>query len=132
MGVLGLLWCALQWNNVSRVQLCGPPGMASSDGAEKEKNQKRIETMEYVSKLIKDGAESFLFAEYFAMGVYIVVFSIFLFFFTNVQTTISFVLGGVTSILCGYIGMMIAVKTNVKTTHESWMDLAKGFDVAIQ
>merc|ERR1711972_1074387 len=35
-------------------------------------------------------------------------------------------------ILCGWIGMMIAVFTNVRTTHQCWKDLKSGFDVAIQ
>jgi len=130
--VLGLLWCALQWKSVSAVELKVHPGLVNSEESTEELNRKRLETMEYVAKLIKDGAESFLFAEYFAMGIYIVVFSVFLAYFTGIQTTVAFVLGGVTSILCGYIGMMIAVKTNVKTTHQSWKDLKSGFDVAIQ
>merc|ERR1719437_248644 len=45
---------------------------------------------------------------------------------------IAFVVGAVTSIICGWIGMRIAVYTNVRTTHECWKDLASGFDVAIQ
>merc|ERR1719463_821414 len=75
---------------------------------------------------------SFLFAEYTYMAAYIVLFSIVLIKFTGVPTTIAFVVGAVTSILCGWIGMMIAVYTNVRTTHQCWRDLKSGFDVAIQ
>merc|ERR1719412_1770608 len=66
------------------------------------------------------------------MAAYIVLFSIFLFFFTGTASTISFVVGAVTSILCGWIGMKIAVFTNVRTTHQCWKDLSSGFAVAIQ
>merc|ERR1711972_901668 len=66
------------------------------------------------------------------MAVYIVVFSGILIAFTGVPTTIAFVVGSITSILCGYLGMRIAVYTNVRTTHQCWKDLASGFDVAIQ
>merc|ERR1719437_238241 len=45
---------------------------------------------------------------------------------------IAFVVGAVTSILCGWIGMRIAGYTNVRTTHQCWRDLKSGFDVAIQ
>merc|ERR1719188_430185 len=81
---------------------------------------------------IQEGAMSFLFAEYLYMAVYIVLFSVVLIVFTGVPTTVAFVVGAVTSILCGWIGMRIAVYTNVRTTHECWKDLRAGFDVAIQ
>ena len=45
-------------------------------------------------------------------------------------TTISFLIGGFTSILAGYIGMRIAVYTNVRTTKESATDISNGFHVA--
>merc|ERR1719414_1508569 len=75
---------------------------------------------------------SFLTAEYTYMAVYIVLFSIVLVFFTGVPTTIAFVMGAVTSIICGWIGMKIAVFANVRTTHQCWKNLTAGFDVAIQ
>merc|ERR1719375_2068397 len=85
-----------------------------------------------ISTTIADGAMSFLFTEYAYMGVYVVAFSVFLYFFTGMETTLSFVVGSLTSIICGWIGMKIAVYTNVRTTHECWAELRKGFDVAIQ
>jgi inorganic pyrophosphatase len=45
-------------------------------------------------------------------------------------TTVAFVVGGCTSICAGYIGMRIAVYTNVRTTHECAEDIEKGFIVA--
>ena len=45
-------------------------------------------------------------------------------------TTISFVIGGFTSIISGFIGMKIAVYTNVRTTYECADDIHKGFVVA--
>ena len=66
------------------------------------------------------------------MAIYIVAFSFVLLYFTGVPTTIAFIVGAVTSILCGWIGMRIAVYTNVRTTHQCWKDLPSGFNVAIQ
>merc|ERR1719414_467953 len=66
------------------------------------------------------------------MAGYIVIFSFILIYFTGVPTTIAFVVGAVTSILCGYLGMRIAVYTNVRTAHQCWRDLPSGFAVAIQ
>jgi inorganic pyrophosphatase len=45
-------------------------------------------------------------------------------------TTIAFIIGGFTSIISGYIGMRIAVYTNVRTTKESAEDIQNGFVVA--
>ena len=45
-------------------------------------------------------------------------------------TTSAFLVGGATSILSGYIGMRIAVYTNVRTTKECAEDISKGFVVA--
>merc|ERR1719199_1937650 len=53
-------------------------------------------------------------------------------FFTDWETILSFVVGAVTSIACGWIGMQIAVYTNVRTAHQCWADLGLGFKVAIQ
>lgn len=45
-------------------------------------------------------------------------------------TTVAFLVGGTTSILAGYIGMRIAVYTNVRTTKECANDISNGFVVA--
>merc|ERR1712019_15174 len=84
-----------------------------------------------VSSKIQEGAYTFLFAEYTYMAIYIVLFSIFLVFFTGVPTMIAFVVGSLTSILAGWIGMSIAVFTNVRTAHACWLDLKSGYKVAI-
>jgi inorganic pyrophosphatase len=50
--------------------------------------------------------------------------------FGQLYTTVAFIIGGFTSILSGYIGMRIAVYTNVRTTKECAEDIHKGFVVA--
>jgi H+-translocating diphosphatase len=47
-------------------------------------------------------------------------------------TTVAFVIGGVTSILSGYIGMRVAVYTNVRTTKECATSIGNGFIVAFR
>merc|ERR1719183_136518 len=91
-----------------------------------------VKLMNDIAGIITDGAMSFLFAEYKYMGVYIVCFCGILYPLTGWETTVSFVVGGVTSIICGWIGMKIAVYTNVRTAHECWKELKLGYDVAIQ
>ena len=45
-------------------------------------------------------------------------------------TTIAFLIGGFTSIIAGFIGMKIAVYTNVRTTYQCAQDIHLGFVVA--
>jgi len=132
-GALGIFWSALQWKNVANVKIDGHPDLLrNQDGKNKAKNDEIVDMMMKISKTISEGAMSFLFAEYIYMAVFIAIFSGILIFFTDVPTMVAFVLGAVTSILCGWIGMKIAVYTNVRTTHQCWKDLGSGFDVAIQ
>jgi len=105
-----------------------------------ENRKTAVDEMVRLSGIIEKGAVTFLKAEYAVMAVFIVVFSGVLMFVTGFlqddmpvgfATTISFIAGSLTSVLCGWIGMMIAVKTNVKTTHACWTSISSGFDVAL-
>jgi len=132
--VVGCLISIKQWIAVSKVKIDGHPGLkdpllANQGDAEKAEIAKQMLT---ISTTIADGAMSFLKTEYSYMGVYVVVFSGILYWFTGWETTVSFVFGAITSIICGWIGMKIAVYTNVRTAHECWAELRRGFDVAIQ
>merc|ERR1719343_239956 len=132
-GILGLLWSVKEWVSVANVKIDGHPDLlATQDSKAKTAAADIVAEMIKISKTIQEGAMSFLFAEYTYMAVYIVIFSGILVFFTGVPTMIAFVVGAVTSILCGWIGMRIAVVTNVRTTHQCWKNLTAGFDVAIQ
>jgi inorganic pyrophosphatase len=91
-----------------------------------------VKTMKEISAIIAQGAMDFLQAEYKYMMAYIVVFSFILAFFTDLESTIAFIVGGLTSMLCGLIGMKIAVFTNVRTAHQCWRSTELGFDVSIQ
>jgi Na+/H+-translocating membrane pyrophosphatase len=64
----------------------------------------------------------------------LIIFAIVLFFAVDVigkpYTTIAFLVGGLTSILAGYIGMRVAVYSNARTTKECAEDINLGFRVA--
>jgi inorganic pyrophosphatase len=75
---------------------------------------------------IYEGAESFLRAEYSVCTLFVVVFSVVIFFLVSwgtgwdsargFLTSLSFVLGAATSMASGYLGMKVAVFSNVRTT----------------
>lgn len=79
---------------------------------------------------ISDGAEAFLHAEYSICGIFVVFFSVVVFCLISwgqsvgegFLTTLSFILGAVTSIASGYIGMKVAVFSNVRTTINAQKD----------
>lgn len=93
-----------------------------------------------IRKLIAEGANSFLFKEYSVMSTFILLFGLVVFGVVDMwgqekiqfrcYATISFVVGSYTSILCGFIGMRIAVVSNYRTTYKCIDSLAAGFRVA--
>ena len=76
------------------------------------------------------------------MSVFILFFGLIIFvivdlwgqekFHFRCYATISFVVGAYTSILCGFIGMRIAVVSNYRTTYKCIDGLEEGFKVAYQ
>ena len=94
-----------------------------------------IRKMREISRLISDGASTFLAQEYLFLSIFIILFSALLLFTAEESlgqfwVTFAFILGGATSILSGYIGMKIAVIANVKVTKEASKSLTNAFDVA--
>jgi len=143
---LGLIWSVIAWFQVTGIKLEAPKevsGLSASMKLEPMKpadREKAVQEMIRLSGIIEAGAITFLKAEYAVMAVFIAVFSVVLVVVVGVMqndmpagiaTTIAFIAGSLTSILCGWIGMMIAVKTNVKTTHASWTSISEGFRVAL-
>lgn len=101
---------------------------------------KKFKILHKVRKLVAEGANAFLFKEYQVMSTFILLFGIVILgivdlwgqeqFHFRCYATVSFVVGAYTSILCGYIGMRIAVSSNYKTTYKCIDGLAEGFKVA--
>jgi hypothetical protein len=82
------------------------------------------EQMENISGLICSGANSFLFIEYIYLTLFIILFGTLIHFVAEHKpgqyyTTIAFVTGAYTSIICGYIGMVIATRANYRTAYKA-------------
>mmetsp|Transcript_15012 Transcript_15012/g.18969 ORF Transcript_15012/g.18969 Transcript_15012/m.18969 type:complete len:345 (-) Transcript_15012:1327-2361(-) len=106
-----------------------PNGAASDEAIESQ--------MSEIAILIQDGASTFLKMEYLYTFVFIVLFSIIIFFTAEQEpmqpyTTVPFLLGAFTSIISGYIGMQIAVRANVRTAKEARSSLDSAFNVAFR
>lgn len=94
------------------------------------------ENMRTLAGYIADGAMAFLRAEWKVLGYFAVIAAIVLAFSgTMVETSspviaISFLIGAFTSAFAGYIGMNIATKANVRTTHAARTSLAQALKVS--
>jgi Na+/H+-translocating membrane pyrophosphatase len=73
--------------------------------------------------------------EYTYLAFVLAAFAVLIFFtaepkFGTAYTTVAFLIGGITSIASGFIGMRVAVYTNIRTTKECADDISHGFRVA--
>jgi inorganic pyrophosphatase len=129
-GALGLLYSAKEAIYIGRLPLDGHPndGMINKGDSAPD----ALEKMKELGGIISDGANCFLFAEYKYMAIYIVLFTPVVWLAAGLWAAVAFVVGSITSIVCGWIGMKIAVYTNYRTAHECWSDVTKGYDVAIR
>lgn len=80
--------------------------------------------LEKNSDNIAKGANTFLFTEYLYLLIVVATFALLIFFFAEQKqwtayTTCAFILGSLTSILCGWIGMKIATSTNWRVTFSA-------------
>lgn len=91
-----------------------------------------------VSTLIKSGAVEFLRKEYTFLLVFCGLFAVLIYITVDMSfnmmpyTTSAFLIGALTSMICGYIGMLIAVHTNVRTTWACCDSIDAGFRVAFK
>jgi len=91
-----------------------------------------------IYETIREGAKAFLWAEYQICFIFVVAFGFIIFilvshsgaswdFSAGGLTALSFVVGAVTSIIAGYIGMMVAVFSNARTAVSAKKDGEAGW-----
>jgi K(+)-stimulated pyrophosphate-energized sodium pump len=87
--------------------------------------------MKKISAAVQEGAEAFLAREYKTVAVVgIVIFG--LLFFIGTWTAIGFAVGLIGSALAGYIGMMVSVRANVRTTQAATRGLQAALSLAFK
>jgi H(+)-translocating pyrophosphatase len=94
-----------------------------------------------INQAIKDGSITFLRKEYTALAIFCSIFAVIVLCAVDMPwnshhkfpfTMFAFIIGAGTSMLCGYIGMMIATICNYKTTYLCNIEKFAGFKVAFQ
>ena len=104
--------------------------------------EKKLELIKEIGGKISAGANAFLAQEYLIMGIFIIIFGIIVLLVidifaggdpkTRFYASIAYVVGAITSMLCGYIGMRIAVNSNYRTTYKAISSLEEAYNVAFR
>ncbi|GBG26715.1 Pyrophosphate-energized vacuolar membrane proton pump [Hondaea fermentalgiana] len=124
-GVVGMIFAYIQFRMVAAVKL---DESSSSDNsfrllADGDASARMLE----IYNAIREGADSFLFAEYKICLIFVVLFGSVVLVLTSyvgdhwaweqgALTALAFVVGSLTSIVSGYLGMKVAVFSNARTT----------------
>ncbi len=88
--------------------------------------------MQEIAAAIQEGAAAYLNRQYSIIAIVAAVIFVAIAFALNLVTGIGFLIGAIASALAGYIGMFVAVRTNVRTAEAAKSGLAGALRVAFQ
>ena len=83
-----------------------------------------------ISQAIREGANAYLKRQYKTISIITVLLAVGIYFALSLATAIGFLIGGFLSALAGYIGMSVAVRSNVRVAEAAKTGLKQAFSLA--
>lgn len=129
-GAVGLVWAYLQFTIIAKIAIVSSSSSGEEQGLlDNGQDAEKTLRLKEIYQAIYEGAESFLRAEYRVCFWFVSVFAVVILVLVSwgtgwdaargCFTAISFLLGAFTSMGSGYLGMKVAVFSNVRTTVEA-------------
>ena len=88
--------------------------------------------MAEIAGAIQEGARAYLNRQYSTIAVAGVVIFVVVYLLLSLEAAVGFAIGAILSGLAGYVGMLVSVRANVRTTQAASNSLAAGLEIAFK